>query len=140
MSQQMLFDAGLTVFSVFIGNPIELTSLGDRSRAAQLALLTVLLKRRSGKATANDIVRDSSAVYPDGGKWLGPAIRQLADDGLIRLCGACRSKRTSRNSGLLSEWELIDRKAAKQRVKRLKNALSFAQTKNGSEGADSEPS
>ncbi|MBB3209067.1 hypothetical protein FHS27_004903 [Rhodopirellula rubra] len=39
MNQQPLFDAGLPVFSAFVGRPIELSSKGDKSRAAQLALL-----------------------------------------------------------------------------------------------------
>ncbi|MEX1027559.1 MAG: hypothetical protein WD049_06065 [Candidatus Paceibacterota bacterium] len=138
MNQQSLFDTGATVLSVFVGDPVELRSKDDKSRAAQLALLSVLLKRRSGKATANDIVRDSSRPYPDGGKWLGPAIKQLAADGLILWCGADRSKRTSRNGGLLGEWLLADRDAAKLRVKRLRAALSFQQ-KTGSVAATTEP-
>ena len=138
MNQQNLFDTGSTVCSVFVGKPVELKSKGDRSRAAQLALLSVLLKRRSGKATANDIVRDASRPYPDGGKWVGPAIKQLAADGLILWCGADRSKRTSRNGGLLGEWLLVDRDAAKLRAKRLRSALSFQQ-KTGSAAATTEP-
>jgi hypothetical protein len=138
MIQQTLFDAGLTVYAVFVGNPVELRSLGDRSRAAQLALLTVLLKSRSGKASTDDIVRDSSQPYGDGGKWLGPAVRKLADDGLIRHIGAERSKRAARHSGLLTVWEIADRALAKRKAARLRLSLSFHK-KTGSMAATTEP-
>lgn len=138
MIQQHLFDVGLSVCSLFVGNPIELNSLGDRSRAAQLALLTVLLTSRSGKPTTDDIVRDSSKAYPDGGKWLGRAIAQLAEDGLIRCCGTRRSRRPARNAGLLHEWELADRKAANDKVRRIKLGLIFHKT-TGSADATTEP-
>ncbi|WP_390174076.1 hypothetical protein [Rhodopirellula sallentina] len=127
MNQQALFDAGVPVFAAFVGRPIELSTAGDKSRAAQLALLTVLLKSRSGRASTDDIVRDASKPYTDGGKWLGPAIRELVEAGLIRQCGANRSKRESRNGGLLNVWELTDVAAAKQKVKRLRAALSFTE-------------
>jgi hypothetical protein len=138
MIQQTLFESGLTVFSVFIGNPIELRSLGDRRRAAQLALLNVLLRSRTGTACTDDIVRDSSKAYDDGGKWLGPAIRELQDDGLIRQCGANRSKRESRNGGLLNRWEIADESAARTKVRRLRAGLSFHK-KTGSIAATIEP-
>lgn len=138
MIQQTLFDAGLTVCAVFVGHPVELRGVGDRSRAAQLALLTVLLKSRSGKASADDIVRDSSKAYGDGGKWLGPAIRELADDGFIRRCGADRSKRQARHSGLLTVWEIADRASVKRKVRRLRLTLLFHK-KTGSVAATTEP-
>ncbi|MCD0459212.1 hypothetical protein [Roseiconus lacunae] len=138
MMQQTLFDGGLAVCSMFIGQTVELSAPSDRLRAAQLALLRVLLKRRSGKASADDIVRDSSKAYPDGGRWLGGAIRQLAEDGLIRCCGAKRSKRTSRHSGLLCEWELVDRRKARQKVKRLELGLRFVK-ESDSTAATAEP-
>lgn len=138
MNQQLLFDAGLTIYAVFVGNPIQLSTASDKSRAAQLALLTVLLKSRSGIASTDDIVRDSSKPYDDGGKWLGPAIRELVDDGLIRACGANRSKRESRHGGLLNLWEIDNEVAAKQKVRRLRAALSF-QKKTGSMAATTEP-
>lgn len=137
MMQQTLFDIGLTVCDLFVGHPIETRSAGDRCRAAQLALLTVLLKSRSGKASTDDIVRDASKAYPDGGKWLGRAIAQLAEDGLIRVCGTRRSRRPARNAGLLHEWELADREAAKLKVKRLKRGLTFHK-KTDSAGATTE--
>ncbi|MDV6031347.1 MAG: hypothetical protein F9B45_14850 [Phycisphaera sp. RhM] len=138
MMQQTLFDIGLTVCDLFVGRPIETRSAGDRCRAAQLALLTVLLKSRSGTASTDDIVRDSSKAFPGGGKWLGPAVSQLAKDGLIQSCGATRSRRTPRRKGLLSEWEIADREAAKLKVKRLKRGLTFHE-KTGSAGASTEP-
>ncbi|TWU33739.1 hypothetical protein [Novipirellula artificiosorum] len=138
MIQQTLFDAGLTVYSVFIGNPVELRSMGDRSRAAQLALLTVLQKSRSGKASTDDIVRDSSKAYGDGGKWLGPAVRELVNNGVIRQCGADRSKRTARHGGLLTVWEIADRALARQKAARLRRSLSFYK-KTGSMAATVEP-
>lgn len=137
MNQPTLFDTGSTVLSLFVGAPVEIRSSGDKGRAVQLAMLSVLLKKRKGTASANDIVRDSSRPYPDGGKWLGPAIRQLSDDGLIRLSGASRSKRASRNGGLLCEWELADRCAARIRAKRLRMALSLKVT--GPVAATTEP-
>lgn len=138
MNQQLLFDAGLTVYAVFVGNPIELSRAGDKRRAAQLALLSVLLQSRSGQASTDDIVRDSSRPYDDGGKWLGPAIRELVDDGLIRPCGADQSKRQSRNGGLRHVWELVDEALAKRKVRRLRAALSFHK-KTDSTAATIEP-
>lgn len=125
MIQQALFDTGLTVYSVFIGSPVELRNMNDRRRAAQLALLSALLESRDGRASTDDIVRDSNATYDDGGKWLGGAVRELSDDGLIQRCDADRSKRPARHGGLLSIWEIIDRVAVAKRIGQLRASLSF---------------
>lgn len=85
MIQQELFDAGVSVCSLFVGSPFEMRNIADRNRAAQLALL---LKSRSGQATTDDIVRDRNKRYDGDGKWLGPKISELSRDGLIRQCGA----------------------------------------------------
>lgn len=134
MIQQFLFETGLPVFGVFIGQPIHLHSPGDRCRAAQCALLALLLSRRSGTATTDDIVRDLNAEMPDGGKWLGVAVRELADDGLIRWHKATRSKRRARHSGLLSVWQLCNRAAARRRLSALKAALQFVNEATPSAG------
>lgn len=137
MTQELLFDIGLSICDLFVGHPVETRNPSDRCRAAQLALLNVLLKGRSGRASADDIVRDRGKAYGDGGKWLGRAIAQLAEDGLIRSCGTRNSRRTARNAGLLHEWEIADRKAAELKVERLKLTLIFHK-KTDSAGATTE--
>lgn len=137
MTQGLLFDIGLSVCDLFVGRPVETQNAADRCRAAQLALLSVLLKSRSGRASVDDIVKDRGKPYDDGGKWLGRAIAQLAEDGLIRSCGARNSRRHARNAGLLHEWQLADREAAELKVERLKRGLTFHE-KTDSAGATTE--
>lgn len=127
MIQQELFDAGVSVCSLFVGTPFEMRSIADRNRAAQLALLTVLLKSRSGQATTDDIVRDRNRRHDGDGKWLGPKISELSRDGLIRQCGAKRSDRKTRKGGSVWTWEIVDRQAVILKVKRLRRSLSFHQ-------------
>ncbi|TWT70959.1 hypothetical protein [Crateriforma conspicua] len=126
MIQQELFERGCQVLSLFVGNPVNLRTEGDRCRAAQLALLTVLLQSRSGTGSVDDITREPWRPYPDGGKWLGPAICQLSKDKLIRSVGAKGSDRAPRRGGLLRQWEIADRDKAILRAERLRSALSFA--------------
>lgn len=136
MIQQTLFDGGLTVFSAFIGNPIELRSLNDRRRAAQLALLSLLLEKPDGIGSTDDIVRDRGQQYPDNAKWLGKAINELSKDGLIEHHDAARSKRKSRNGGLLNVWRIGDRSAAIRKVALIKATLVFTNEATSPAGTD----
>jgi len=137
--QQFLFEGIGEAFDFFVGLTIQVTDDGDRIRAAQLAFLETLLASSDGIASADQIVRDPDVAYDDGGKKIGPAIRELQDDGLIRFVRAKRSTRRSRNGGLTGVWQLTDRNAAKAKARRLRLGLSFL-LNDGSAGATAEPS
>jgi hypothetical protein len=113
--------------NAFVGFTVRATSTGDKIRAAQLAMLETLL-RHGGTASVDSIVRDLAAPFSDGGRWLGPAVKELAADGLLLPAGATNSRRQSRNAGLTMLWQLGDRRAAQVRVTRLRAALNLEET------------
>ncbi|MDB5346474.1 MAG: hypothetical protein JWP89_4851 [Schlesneria sp.] len=62
------------------------------------------LARKPERMNADDASSDLRQKHQDGGKWVGPLVRSLAADGLIRAVGADRSRRAARNGGLLTAW------------------------------------
>ncbi len=137
--QTFMFDGVGSELCVFVDIDVRITDHTDKGRASQLAILESLLQSSSGRVMFDDIVRDLSLPFADVGCWLGPAIRQLAGDRLIRAVGTASSRRLSRKSGFALVWALLNRQAAQQKVERLRSALSFIETKNDSTVAPVEP-
>jgi hypothetical protein len=100
----------------------------DKGRMTQLALIEACLRSNDGTATSDDITKDLSLAFDDGGKWRGKAILELRLDGLIHRVSTVNSKRRSRNGGVVGVWRVSDPEAAKQKAKRLRAALSHKKT------------
>lgn len=138
MARQGFLFAGVgSDFCVFVDMAIRIVSESDKARAAQLAILESLLGSATGRVMVDDIVRDLSQPFPDGGRWLGPAVKQLAQDGLIQAVDVTNSRRKSRNGGLSHVWCLADVKAATAKAKRLRAALEFIQDDSAAATAES---
>ncbi|MFN3192290.1 MAG: hypothetical protein ACE361_17400 [Aureliella sp.] len=126
--QLNLFDAGRPICSTFAGFDVVILRRDDKRRAFQLAMLDrMLLTGRP--TTVCDVLRDLNAIWDDGGKWVGPAMRQLADDGLTCCRGVTYSRRPSRHGCPVHTWTLNDPKAAKQRAEQLRSSLQLSPTK-----------
>tara|TARA_R110002049_G_scaffold4601_5_gene32148 strand:- start:216030 stop:216458 length:429 start_codon:yes stop_codon:yes gene_type:complete len=138
--QGFLFEGVGSDLCVFVGIDVVVTCDHDKCNAAQLALLQALLESKSGDVSIDDTVRDLNTPFVDGGKWVGPAINQLHSAGLIIPAIPRKSRRKPRKGGLVNVWRLVNRSKAIVAVRRLRIALERPQTKNGSEGAISEPS
>lgn len=123
--QQSLFGGAEPDLCAFVGINVRIRSEADNGRAAQLAMLEALLRSPGDCVTVDTIVRDLNRPFADGGRWLGRAIKQLADDRIIRSVGAVNSRRKPRHGGLSRVWELLDADAAKLRAKRLRSALTM---------------
>ncbi|TWT54718.1 hypothetical protein Pla22_23690 [Rubripirellula amarantea] len=123
--QGFLFDGIGSEFDFFVGVAVLVHSDDDRIRVAKLAFLECLLS--DGTVSMDSIVRDSHATYESASlsKKIGPAIRNLQHDGLIRFVTTKHSSRKSRKGGWTGVWELLDRKAAEARASRLRLALSI---------------
>lgn len=126
--QEYLFDPGQPVWCSFVGFDVTIEDPDDRRRALQLAMLETLINGdiQQMVVTVDDVVRSVDEPWPDGGRWAGPAIRELADDGLIVASGAVNSKRKSRHSGLTHSWTLGNSQAAEIRARLLRSALRLA--------------
>ena len=79
----------------------------ERVRRDQTSFLKLAVERFPN-AVSVDELPGSEAKFPDGGKWRGPGIRELSEQGLIRATGAKRSDRPSRKMGLTSVWTIAD--------------------------------
>jgi hypothetical protein len=98
---------------------------GRRMKMARLQrdLLDALLK--SGQPLTVEAATPADQIarqYADGGKWVGPAVAELAGDGIVshlrdtkgRLA-VLRSPRPARHSGTSYVWQLVDPTAARAR-------------------------
>lgn len=141
MSQGFLFDPGLPTVSIFIGFDVVLLRSRDKAKAAQLALLELMSKKPDGTYTTDDILRSLDEPFEDGGKWLGPAIRELCEDGLIQSVDVVQSERKSRHSGYVTAWKVADLPNALRRIRLLKQFLELRPvTKNDSKAGTNESS
>ena len=139
MRQGFLFDDVGFDPCIFIGIDVQITEDADRRRALQLALLEALLRSPTGLATTDDTLRDLSVPIPGGGKWMGPAVIELGQDGLIQSVGAVNSRRKTRNGSLIHIWKGLNLAAVTRQVKRLRSYFDLDST-IGSAGEPTEPS
>jgi hypothetical protein len=95
--------------------------------------LAALAAATDGIATIDDATEKEAlaSAYSDSGKWVGPVIRELADQGIIqpvrdttgRRC-VKTSTRRSRKSGHVTFWLLTDRNAEARRRAALNTLLA----------------
>ncbi|MFN3192215.1 MAG: hypothetical protein ACE361_17010 [Aureliella sp.] len=140
--QGYLFDVGKPTWDAFVDFDVVIREPDDRRRAVQLAMLDRMLQ--TGRHTAVcDVLRDLDATWSDGGYWVGPAVRQLCDDGIIDAAGLTYSRRLSRNGCPVHNWTLTDPEAAKQRAEQLRSTLQLSEPKrkdDSSAASTDEPS
>ena len=65
-------------------------------------MLTAMVDEPTRTFTTAEIVRNLNEPFDDGGRWLGPAIRQLFIDGITIPSTPTVSRRKSRHAGLTS--------------------------------------
>lgn len=126
--QKDLFDVGRPICSTFTSFDVLIAKQDDKRRAFQLAMLERMLQ--TGRPiTVCDVLRDLSAIWDDGGKWVGPAIRQLSADGLVSCRGVTYSRRPSRHGCPVHSWALANPQAAKRRAEQLRRSLQLSPPK-----------
>ena len=99
--------------------------------------LAALSAAPDGIATVDDATDPEAlaAAYVDSGKWVGPVIRELADQGIIRPVRDATgrrcvktSTRRSRKSGHVTFWFLNDKNAETRRREALDALLATLPT------------
>ena len=99
--------------------------------------LAALAAAPDGIATVDDATSPEAlaAAYVDSGKWVGPIIRELADQGIIRPVKDTTGRRCvktsirrSRKSGCVSFWFLNDKDAESRRRAALDTLLAALPT------------
>ena len=108
---------------------------GFRVLKLQREFLQALLRSPTGTACIDDATtaEDNARSFRDGGKWRGPAIRELAIRELIEpVCDAASrrvvllSRRPSRHSGTIGLWRGGDAAAIDRFIKQLNKRLSHS--------------
>jgi hypothetical protein len=103
----------------------------------QARFLDALLNSLDGTATTDDIPDNLGAKYPKGGKYVGSAIRALAEKRMIRREGFAKSCRPSRHSCYVTVWraarDLDAIRAERERLRRLVAALDAADEPNATQ-------
>ena len=86
-------------------------------REYQIRFLSHLLSQPDYAGTI-DGIGDTLLTYSDRsrGKWKGEVSRGLVRAGVIEGIGACRSRRVSRNRGLVTLFKLVDPQQAQRHL------------------------
>jgi len=94
---------------------------------AQVAMLEAMQKRADRTGTSDDMT-PKGQQYKGNAPWLGAAVRQLAERGLIVRVGTVRSQRPSRKANEIKQWKLSSDVAATLKVRDLKRLLELVTT------------
>lgn len=110
-------------FAIEFQAAIHSQSNDVRIASCQLALLTHLLGANDRCGTIDNATADLSKSFGDDGRWRGYVTLGLHADGIIEPVGAEKSRRPSRNRGLIHRWRLVNADRAKDRINELQRCL-----------------
>jgi len=96
-------------------------------RRDTLRFLKALLASPNGRASLDTASGRLLSKYRDGGKWRASIPIRLRAKEIIAANGVVKSIRPTHHAGYITEWRLIDRKAAE----RLRDELQTALAKGG---------
>jgi len=86
------------------------------------------MQKRADRTGTSDDMTPKGQQYKGNAPWLGAAVRQLAEDGLIVRIGTVRSQRPSRKANEIKQWKLSGDVAAALKIRDLRRLLEAVTT------------